>query len=90
MNPLHPQPILSFWSSPDPSDDVEMLQTDVMRFFAILCLCLTAIFALVKALPVAPPDAAPTIVEPALDDAARITCRSRWAEAIARARTPAG
>jgi hypothetical protein len=29
-----------------------MLQTDVMRFFAILCLCLMAIFALVKALPI--------------------------------------
>lgn len=66
MTPLLPQPILFFRSSsPDLADDVEMLQTDVMRFFAILCLCLTAIFALVKALPMAPPDAAPTIVEPA-------------------------
>ena len=37
------------------SNDVEMLQTDVMRFFAILCLCLMAIFALVKALPMSQP-----------------------------------
>jgi FtsZ-binding cell division protein ZapB len=46
-------------------DDAEMLQTDVMRFFAILCLCLMAIFALVKTLPMAPPDTGPAIVEPA-------------------------
>jgi hypothetical protein len=38
-----------------------MLQTDVMRFFAILCLCLMAIFALVKALPMSPPADRPTI-----------------------------
>jgi hypothetical protein len=31
------------------------LQTDVMRFMAILSLCLVAIFALVQSLPVAPP-----------------------------------
>ena len=30
------------------------LQTDVMRFMAILSLCLVAIFALVQSLPVAP------------------------------------
>jgi uncharacterized protein YlxW (UPF0749 family) len=65
MTPLHPHPIYFSRSGPDLADDVEMLQTDVMRFFAILCLCLTAIFALVKALPIAPPAAAPTIVEPA-------------------------
>jgi septal ring factor EnvC (AmiA/AmiB activator) len=41
-----------------------MLQTDVMRFFAILCLCLMAIFALVKALPISPPADQPTIAEP--------------------------
>jgi hypothetical protein len=41
-----------------------MLQTDVMRFFAILCLCLMAIFALVKALPMGPPADRPTIAEP--------------------------
>ncbi len=51
--------------SPALSNDVEMLQTDVMRFFAILCLCLMAIFALVKALPMAPPADRPTIAEPA-------------------------
>jgi len=31
------------------------LQTDVMRFMAILSLCLVAIFALVQSMPVAPP-----------------------------------
>ena len=34
-------------------DEMEVLQTDVMRFFAILCLILMAIFALVQSLPVA-------------------------------------
>jgi hypothetical protein len=46
------------------SNEVEVLQTDVMRFFAILCLCLMAIFALVKTLPMAPPTGRPAIVEP--------------------------
>jgi len=50
-------------SSPALSHDVEMLQTDVMRFFAILCLCLMAIFALVKTLPMAPPADRPTIAD---------------------------
>ena len=52
-------------SGPDLFDDVEMLQTDVMRFFAILCLCLTAIFALVKALPLAPRETESKVVQPA-------------------------
>jgi hypothetical protein len=56
--------MLLLHSSPALSNDVEMLQTDVMRFFAILCLCLMAIFALVKALPMAPPADRPTIAEP--------------------------
>ena len=30
------------------------LQTDVMRFIAILCLCLVAIFALVQSIPLMP------------------------------------
>jgi len=64
MNSIQPHPMLSLQSSPDLSNDVEMLQTDVMRFFAILCLCLMAIFALVKALPMAPPADRPTIAEP--------------------------
>jgi len=64
MNLLQPSPMLLFHNSPTLSDDVEMLQTDVMRFFAILCLCLMAIFALVKALPMAPPADRPTIAEP--------------------------
>ncbi len=65
MNPLHPPPMFFFQSNPSLFDDAEMLQTDVMRFFAILCLCLMAIFALVKTLPMAPPDTAPAMVEPA-------------------------
>ena len=35
-------------------DDGEALQTDVMRFMAILGLCLTAVFALVQSLPLEP------------------------------------
>ena len=46
MNSIQPHPMLLLQSSPALSNDVEMLQTDVMRFFAILCLCLMAIFAL--------------------------------------------
>ena len=65
MNPLHPPPLFVLQSNSSLFDDVEMLQTDVMRFFAILCLCLMAIFALVKTLPMAPPDTGPAIVEPA-------------------------
>ena len=45
------------------------LQTDIMRFMAILALCLVAIFALVQSIPMAPqpaaPKAAPTAVPPA-------------------------
>lgn len=64
MNPLQPSPLFYFHRTPDQPDDVEILQTDVMRFFAILCLCLMAIFALVKALPMAPADGGPRISEP--------------------------
>ena len=64
MNSIQPHPMLLLQSSPALSNDVEMLQTDVMRFFAILCLCLMAIFALVKALPMAPPADQSTIAEP--------------------------
>jgi hypothetical protein len=64
MNPLQPSPMFFFQSDASLFDDAEMLQTDVMRFFAILCLCLMAIFALVKTLPMSPPDTGPTIVEP--------------------------
>ncbi|CAB1073774.1 hypothetical protein D1AOALGA4SA_1946 [Olavius algarvensis Delta 1 endosymbiont] len=64
MNFLQPHPMLSPSGSPAPAQDVEMLQTDVMRFFSILCLCLMAIFALVKALPMAPAADRPTIAEP--------------------------
>ena len=64
MTVLQPHPVSLLRSSPAPSNDVEMLQTDVMRFFAILCLCLMAIFALVKALPMSPPADRPTLAEP--------------------------
>jgi septal ring factor EnvC (AmiA/AmiB activator) len=64
MSPLISSPTFLFHRSTTLSNDVEMLQTDVMRFFAILCLCLMAIFALVKALPMSPPADRPTIVEP--------------------------
>lgn len=45
------------------------LQTDVMRFMAILALCLMAIFALVQSIPLAPvrsaePEAAPVTAQP--------------------------
>ena len=65
MNPLIPSPEFSLHRSATLSNDVEMLQTDVMRFFAILSLCLMAIFALVKALPMAPPADQPMIAQPA-------------------------
>ncbi|MDJ0809926.1 MAG: hypothetical protein QNJ01_07480 [Desulfobacterales bacterium] len=64
MNPLLSSPRFAYHRSPPSTDDIEMLQTDVMRFFAILCLCLMAIFALVKALPMSPPADRPTIATP--------------------------
>ncbi len=64
MNPLVSSPPFLLQRSTNLTNDVEMLQTDVMRFFAILCLCLMAIFALVKALPISPPADQPTIAEP--------------------------
>ena len=65
MNPLQSPPYVFFQSNPTLFDDAEMLQTDVMRFFAILSLCLMAIFALVKTLPMAPPDTRPAMADPA-------------------------
>ncbi len=64
MNPLLSSPRFAYHRSPPSTDGIEMLQTDVMRFFAILCLCLMAIFALVKALPMSPPADRPTIATP--------------------------
>jgi hypothetical protein len=61
---LQSPPYVFFQSNPTLFDDAEMLQTDVMRFFAILSVCLMAIFALVKTLPMAPPDTRPAMVEP--------------------------
>ncbi|UCD78128.1 MAG: hypothetical protein JSW26_22375 [Desulfobacterales bacterium] len=64
MNALQPWPMPLIQRETFLSNEVEVLQTDVMRFFAILCLCLMAIFALVKTLPMAPPTGRPSIVEP--------------------------
>ena len=64
MNPLQPWPMSLIQRDASLSDEVEVLQTDVMRFFAILCLCLMAIFALVKTLPMAPQTDGPALVEP--------------------------
>ena len=69
MSPFQPLPLFSYHSIPSLFDDAEMLQTDVMRFFAVLCLCLMAIFALVKTLPMAPPDTGATMVKPADQEA---------------------
>ncbi len=41
------------------------LQTDIMRFMAILSLCLVAIFALVQSVPLTPTPASPTPASPA-------------------------
>jgi len=40
------------------------LQTDIMRFMAILSLCLVAIFALVQSIPLTPAEPAPVVPEP--------------------------
>jgi hypothetical protein len=52
-------------------DEVEALQTDVMRFMAILGFCLMVVFALVKSMPMAPPDSRPRIDKP--DSVAQVT-----------------
>ena len=54
------------WLDPDCLSDGgdEALQTDVMRFMAILGLCLTAIFALVQSLTLTPADPRPEIQAP--------------------------
>jgi hypothetical protein len=64
MYPLLSSPTFYLQRGSTLSNDVEMLQTDVMRFFAILCLCLMAIFALVKALPMSPPADQPILIKP--------------------------
>ena len=56
------------WSFPrhNEADTSETLQSDVMRFIAILALCLVAIFALVQSLPLHPV-AKPSAAEPAVE-----------------------
>ena len=46
------------------SQELEALQTDIMRFMAILGFCLMAIFALVQSLPVGPDDPRPKLEHP--------------------------
>lgn len=90
MHFLHPSPISLIQRDSFLSNEVEVLQTDVMRFFAILCLCLMAIFALVKALPMAPPANLPTIVEPGdlqSDAAALQSYTAELKEKLAQLRT---
>jgi len=96
MNPWHPSLISRLNREAFLSNEVEVLQTDVMRFFAILCLCLMAIFALVKTLPMAPVagrSAPPQTVSPEADAAAvkkQITVlKSTLAELKVQARTAA-
>jgi len=43
------------------SDDVEALQTDVMRFLAIICMCLMIVFSLVQSLPMSGQENRPKI-----------------------------
>lgn len=40
------------FSARSPLDETESLQTDTMRFFAVICMCLMIIFSLVKSMPV--------------------------------------
>ena len=51
-----------FTSNRMQSDEVEALQTDVMRFMAILGFCLMVIFALVQSIPTHKADSPPNIV----------------------------
>ena len=46
------------------SDDIEALQTDIMRFLAILAICLMVIFALVQAIPLKSDEGKPSVVDP--------------------------
>ena len=46
------------------SDDIEALQSDVMRFLAILAICLMVIFALVQAIPLKSDEGKPSMVDP--------------------------
>ncbi len=64
MNPLYSKYNVSYGSISSGTDEAEALQTDVMRFMAILCICLMIIFALVKSLPMVPPDTPPVIETP--------------------------
>nr|WP_321395905.1 hypothetical protein [uncultured Desulfobacter sp.] len=45
------------------SNEAEALQTDIMRFFAIICLCLMIVFALVQSLPVSQTENKPQMLD---------------------------
>jgi hypothetical protein len=47
-------------------NDVDMLQTDIMRFLAIICMCLMILFALVQTLPLAGGNIRPRLQSPDL------------------------
>ncbi len=64
MNPLYSRYYVSYGATSGGTDEAEALQADVMRFMAILCICLMIIFALVKSLPMVPPDTQPVIETP--------------------------
>jgi len=44
-----------------PPDETEALQTDIMRFLAIICMCLMIVFSLVQSMPVAETENRPKI-----------------------------
>ena len=47
-------------------NDVEMMQTDIMRFLAIICMCLMILFALVQTMPLTGDKAGPSLQSPAI------------------------
>lgn len=50
------------------TDEAEALQTDVMRFLAIICMCLMIVFSLVQSLPVSSRENKPTMQDAGLLD----------------------
>ncbi len=66
MNPIQYQIARGVNSSG--TEEVEVLQTDVMRFMAILGFCLMIIFALVQSLPAVPQDLQPTLINREIQD----------------------
>ncbi len=61
MNPFYVYSGQAYRSKQSNPDEIEALQTDVMRFVAILGFCLMVVFALVQSLPQKPKDDRPEI-----------------------------